>query len=615
MLNKEIGFSGSFAALFFALLISGCSQKEVSKPDLSAIKGNPDNFCNYISNVIIFEMAKESITGLAVAVVDDRETIYQAGFGYADTAIKAPVTSDSIFELCSISKLFTATAVMQLYEKGLIDLDKPITTYLREFSIRMRTASESVPTVRMLLCHHSGIPSDRAGGAFIGTNYNVEYTGEFKKIASLFSNETMAYPPNKVFSYGNLGYSLLGDIVERTSGMDFEKYVQKNILIPLGMKDSSFVFRDDFKTRYIKGYLEGKETIIPVIRDIPAGGLKAPIADMARFLKMVIAGGSLDGETLLKTETMHEMLKIQNRNVPLDGSFKIGLGYWNYSFPQMHDEVVYGHDGDLPPFHSLILFMPERKIGLVVMINSIHGAMGSSLDLFPIAIKTLSALIEMKTGKPYDTIPAESPRRDFTAGEISNLPGYYAGWLGFSRIKINGSGLQAEISGTDLDLSAHQDGTISEQYKLFGFIPLKIEFLDLMSLEPFEFEGNPCFMVKLYGIPFATDIKVKPAPVPESWVKAAGTYISTEAMPYASESENRINLVYDKKTGFYFCKVWVFDGPANAIDYPLEILNDHEAVFMGYGRHLGETLRIERSGSNYILYGSGMILNKLNNNN
>ncbi len=447
MLIEEFGFSGSFIALFFALFISGCSQIEASKPTASDIKGNPDKFCNYISNVITFEMAKEGITGLAIAVLDDHRTLYQAGFGYADSSLKTPVTHKCIFEQCSISKLFTAIAIMQLYEKGLIDLDKPITAYLPEFSIRMRGTNESVPTVRTLLFHHSGLPSDWFEGVYIGTgtNYNIDYTDKFTKLPGMFSNETMAFPPNKVFSYSNLGYSFLGDIVIRVSGMGFEQYMQKNILAPLEMKDSSFIFRDEFKTRYVKGYLEGKETIIPVIRDIPAGGLKASVADMARFLQMVITGGSLNGKMLLKTETMYEMLKIQNQNVPLDRDFKIGLGYWNYSFPQMHNEIIFGHDGDLPPFHSLLLFMPERKIGLVIMVNSIHGLTDSSLDLYQIAIKTLSALIEMKTGIPYETLPAESPKRDFTAGEISNLPGYYAGWLGFSRIKIKGSRLLAEI--------------------------------------------------------------------------------------------------------------------------------------------------------------------------
>lgn len=166
------------------------------------------------------------------------------------------------------------------------------------------------------------------------------------------------------------------------------------------------------------------------------------------------------------------------------------------------------------------------------------------------------------------------------------------------------------MSGHDVDLVAHQDGSFSEQYRLFGVIPLKNDLLDQISIKPFMFEGNPCFTVSLFGIPTATYSKVKPVPVPENWIKATGTYLLPIPIPLSSG--NRADLVYDKGTGFYLFKVAMYDAGSGTIEYPLEILNDHEAVLMGYGRHLGETVQLESNSSNDILYYSGIGFKKSN---
>ncbi len=548
----------------------------------------------YISNIIESEMRKNGITGLSITVVEGLDTVYSAGFGYADTGKRIKMTTGTILNEGSVSKLFTATAVMQLAEQGKIGLDRPIQEYLPEFTVLSRFTNSGPITVRELLTHHSGLPSERLKGIFFGTNAPEGYTNEFTKLPGLFSNVYTAAAPNTIFSYCNLGFSLLGCIVSRVSGKDYESYLQENILKPLGMGHSSFLIKPEWKDLYSKGYSAAGETVIPYVRDIPAGGLNTTADDMSAFLKMLLNQGKTGNTNILKAATLKEMLTAQNTNVVLDGSFRIGLTYWLMPVPEMDNRVFAGHDGDLPPFHASLLFSPEKNIGVFILVNSMKG-MGS-LGLNKIACESLQSILEAKYGVLF-TNQKPSPVVKTSAADLQALPGYYASSIsGFSELKKNGDGLQYSWGGTWLDLQAHENGLYSLQFKLFGLFDIDTGY-KVIQIKPRKVLGRQMLSFILSGVEYGSAEKVTPVEIPEAWMKRAGKYKVLNKDPWFSPDS--FIMEYDRNSRFFFLN-----------GAPLQPINDNEAVVMGLGRNMGDTIQaVNTADGERILY-SGYELEK-----
>jgi CubicO group peptidase (beta-lactamase class C family) len=172
-----------------------------------------------------------------------------------------------------------------------------------------------------MLTHHSGLPGDRFNGDF------VEKPQPPDSLVRLMSLQSISSPPGTIFAYSNLAYSLLGVLAEKTAGRAYATLVGDSILSPLGMTASSFAQARDGTAPVAKTYRRGKPSPEHPMRDIAAGGLWTNVMDLARFMRMVFGGGELDGVRIVKRETLEEMLRPQNENMPLDLDFRIGLGW------------------------------------------------------------------------------------------------------------------------------------------------------------------------------------------------------------------------------------------------------------------------------------------------
>lgn len=586
------------------LAATSCGTPEAVKPDLSEAKGSTTPLISYISNLVRVEMSKKGITGLSIAVIEDQQTVYAGGYGFADKNKKIPVTEQTIFNIGSVSKLFTATAIAQLAEKGAINLDKPISNYLPGFSIRSAFTNAPYPTVRNLLTHHSGLPSDRLKGFMYGSALPENYEAEFNDFPSTFSNEYLAYPPNTVFSYCNQGYHLLGNIVSTASGLSFEQYCQQNLFIPMGMRSSSFLLTNAFENRYAKGYTDNKESTIPAIRDLPAGSLNASLEDMVRFVKMLHGSGSIDNNRIIQPKTLESMLKIQNEGILLDGNFKIGFGYWLMKFPELQNDLLVGHGGDLPPYHALLIDIPERKMGIVIMVNSLKG---SSFDLADFVFPILKGLIETRTAQIYETNTNRPVARDFTEGELSAYPGFYTGPTGLIEIKKNGTGLQVKMNQIDIDLVAYTDNTLGLNFKLFGFIPLKMGALDKIRMAPIEAVTPINFSLRLIGLDFGVFSPVHPVDIPKIWMDRVGNYALVNSDSNSLTQIYGLDISMDKKNKFFTAKLTV-----SGLGSPLPVYpeGDSRLIIAGYGRSMGETIQYIGEGTNGYLYYSGFTFRK-----
>ena len=177
--------------------------REFARGDTEAVQA-------YLRQWIAYEMHENQIQGLSIALVEGQKIIWAEGFGHADVAHRIEATPDTLYRIGSISKLFNAVAALQLAERGPLDLDRPIQSYLPDFAIRSRFTPHPTFTARQLMTHHSGLPTDYLNG------WNSEEP--IRYVRQQLKDEYMAYPPNTLSAYSNLGATVLGHVVETLYG-------------------------------------------------------------------------------------------------------------------------------------------------------------------------------------------------------------------------------------------------------------------------------------------------------------------------------------------------------------------------------------------------------------
>jgi CubicO group peptidase (beta-lactamase class C family) len=323
-------------------------------------------------------MSLQAIPGLAVALVDADGTLWEEGFGHVDEPTSAPVTPDTIFSIQSISKMFTATAVMQAVAAGLLDLDEPITTYLPEFTVH--SAFEEHPerkiTLRMLLSHTAGFTHE----APVGNNNELD-PGAFDSHVRSISDTWLRFPAGSGYAYSNLGIDLAGFVLERVERRPFPEIVRDSLLAPLGMRRSTFdrnVIRsiDDRAIGHVQPFRE------PPL-DVPmtaAGGLYTSAADLARFLRFQLDEGSIDGRTLLDPRLMDEMRTVPAPHADAPAGYGLGVvrHRWN-RWDQRPDLLEHGGGGF--GFLSDLWWLPRIGIGVAVLTNSEDHQVQGELSL------------------------------------------------------------------------------------------------------------------------------------------------------------------------------------------------------------------------------------------
>jgi len=578
-------------------ILTGCAVAP-KKPDVIR-QGDYSYTSEYLSWLIRKEMKRHDVTGLSIALVDDQKVIWAEGFGYADEANKVAATPETLYRVGSISKLFTATAAMQLVEQGKLDIDKPLQTYLPEFSVKSRFPDAGPVTPRTLMTHHSGLPSDLLKGMW---TKNPE---PFTNVVNRIRDEYAPYPPNFVFSYSNLGVSLLGQAVERVAGRPYVSHMDEALLQPLGMSRSSFSKRLDMWPFLAKGYRKGDEIKEPPLRDVPAGGLYSNVLDLSRFMEMVFAGGKAGEQRILKEETVAEMLRPQNGGVPLDHDLRIGLG-WILSGTEIENAgQVAQHDGATLLYRSQLIILPEQKLGVAVLSNSATAGP----VVHKVATEALKLALETKTGirQPERNKPAE---RDagLSPEERQGWLGAYATPFGVARVTEKGDALRAELFGKTFNLVPRADGRLGLRYRLLGLIPVSLDELDYVGISGASVSGRHILLAaNTAGKSMLVGEKIEPVPVPEKWQGRVGAY------EIANPGDDTI-LVEDIRLRYEegllrvdYALPLFFPGMLSVTLMPI---SDTEAVIRGLGRSMGETIRIVTVDGEERLFYSGYELRK-----
>ncbi len=536
------------------------------------------------------------VTGLSVALVDDQVIVWSEGFGYADKENGVKATPETVYGIASISKLFTATAIMQLAENGKIDIDQPLTTYIPEFSINSRFAGSGPITARNVMTHHSGLPSNLLNGIFANGDNEVSLTeSAFDELVQELDNEYVGSPPNTTFSYSNLGYSLLGHAVQQPSGQGFIEYVDQAIFQPLGMKSSSFSLTPEIEQLRSKEYRNGKEVEYIWSRDVPAGSMSTNVRDLSRFMMTVFGEGELDGERILKAETLAEMLTPQHGDIPLDMDVQWGLGWWLLPIGLDYAGRNAWHSGGEGMWNSMLYTLPDHKLGVVVLGNSSEA---ENPEFIKIAPTVLAQALAVKTGMQVPELEAPDTI-SLTINETLSYAGRYTTDLGQMDIRVDGDYLYAELMETSFKLIPHSDGRFSIEGLPWSQAQMTIRRVDSRTV------------LKLFGMAvggLGYGERIEPSPVSRAWMDRLGTYKISNGKPGFTNFFASTQLKYEDD--FLLLDV-VCAIECDRIVFPIGPISDDEAVILGLGQRItGETVSVVDIDGEEQLFFSGYLMKK-----
>jgi CubicO group peptidase (beta-lactamase class C family) len=345
----------------------------------------------------------QDIPGVSAGIVYDQKLIWSRGFGFSDLEKKTPAAPTTIYSICSISKLFTSIAVMQLRDQGKLSLDEPVRTYIPWFKIKDKFPAAPQVTLRGILTHSSGLPREADYPYWTGPDYLFPTREEI--IARLSSQEEL-YPAETYYQYSNLGMALAGEVVAAVSGENYADYVKKNILDPLGLKDTTPEIPSSEKgTRLAVGYSarlrDGSRKTMPFfqVRGIaPAAGFASTVKDLARLASWQLRLLAKGGKEVLAANTLKEMHRVHWMDTDWKNSW--GLGF---SVSRRDDKTYVGHGGACPGYRTQVTLCPKDKTAVIVLTNADDANPSRYADeIFDLVSPAIAQAVEApgKTKKP-----------------------------------------------------------------------------------------------------------------------------------------------------------------------------------------------------------------------
>ncbi|TGK22392.1 class A beta-lactamase-related serine hydrolase [Leptospira fluminis] len=597
---------------FFFLTVLSCGSSVAVRP-AAGIAGNYDYLHDVVMQKLRERSRQEEIVGIGFAITDSSGKSIVGGLGKASS--ERSVQENTIFKVGSLSKIFTGIAVLQLAENGKVILDDPAERYIPELKGVSSRFPEAKPfTVRQLLTHHSGLPSDVFEDWML-SDHSLDKS-PYNELPPLLQGIHLTRPPNTAFAYSNLGFSLLSIIVERTSGYSFEEYMRRFVFDPAGMKNTSFF--DDLpeaqKSEGYSGWLWKTETKVPKLRDLAATSLSTTPEDMNSFIKALFTKAG-KGNKLMTGRSLSEFYEKQNRGIERDLDFEIGLPLWRF-LDTRGNLLFAGHGGDLPPFSSYLLLDPENQTGVFLVSNTLSSG---STGLEELAIEFLSTLSEVKTGRRQSLRIKTKIEKNPGPEQIKvwkKWEGYYASPFGLHRLEFGKKNPKLTMFSSEFSLQPLMNGDFLPKIPtLFGLFDRDRENLDKIRISLHEFAKQPALAFSTTQIPKGGMLglaeKVEPYPLTSEWQDRMETYKPECADP--EDILEKLQFSYDEDTGFIMMNMSLrIPGVANHSVFPVRPLGKNTLIVLGHGRNLGDTLSFEldEKGGELLTY-SGYRMKKV----
>lgn len=316
------------------------------------------------------QMAYRGQPGLSIAVVHDQEVVWARGFGFADVAQETTATPQTIYRIASISKLFTATAILQLRDAGHLQLDDPIAHHLPWFKVQSDYADAPPITIRHLLTHTSGLPREADFPYWSDSNFPTS-----DQMRAALPNQQAALPTATAWKYSNLAVALAGEIVDARSGQGWADYVTTHILHPLDMASTFAHTIDAEHPNLAVGYsrrLPNETRQVSPFTDCqgiaPAANMATTVMDLARFAMLQFRDGPSDGAQILRGATLREMQRVHWLEPDWTGGW--GLGF---RITRKKDKTLIGHGGAVMGYRTGVTICPADKVAIIVLTNADDG--------------------------------------------------------------------------------------------------------------------------------------------------------------------------------------------------------------------------------------------------
>ncbi|WP_425803289.1 serine hydrolase domain-containing protein [Desulfitobacterium sp. Sab5] len=422
--------------------VSGAEKKQNRLPSAQL-----QSTANEIANTLV---SQYDVASVQYALIDNGKFILSGGKGGADKDDDQAITKDTMYGIGSVSKMYVSAATMMLVDRGILNLDEPLVTYIPEFKMADQRYKQITP--RMLLNHSSGINGTCFGNTFLFDDFNTEI---HKDVLASLQTQNLKANPGEIAVYCNDGFTLLEILVERLSGMTFTEFISKNISQPLGLKNTKTPLDDFDRTALAKTYMPMYKGALPTdaISAIGAGGIYSTAEEICRF------GEVLMGKTgILSKKSAKAMLNEEYKKgiwpAEDENFFSYGLGWDSVHIYPLVGYHIRGafKGGDTNLYHSVIIVVPKYNIAVAVASSG-----GSSIHDVMFASKILQEWMKEK-----GIIKEIQPDKTFTPPVKVDMPAYMQQYNGLYTAS-SGSSKKIEIKDGEFLMPALIGGLVPEQ--------------------------------------------------------------------------------------------------------------------------------------------------------
>lgn len=547
---------------------------------------------------------KHRIVGASIAIVKDGKIVYANGYGFQNLEDSVKADENTIYRIGSCTKSFTALSIMQLQDQGKLTVSDPVQKHVQSLRITDQSGKENPILIKDVLSHQSGLPSDMMNGFFCDNPPTMDWTiDQLNKMVT-------AAPANYVHSYSNVGYGVLGKLIENVSGLGYEEYLVENVFNRLEMKSSFVSNGEAHVSQTSRGYLKKGESFEePQIRDEAAGLIHSSVLDMANYLKMFLADGEYNGVSITKSTSIEAMESNALLDIELPTSNEWGYGLYAHDvwIKQGEDSIrtkVIGHGGDTWAFHADFKYIPELNVGAVILTNTKSGTRISDAE------ELLRLYLEETNEGGIERINEKNVHVDELC-EVGEIVGQY--FLGNMNMAVkNPKKIKIKMNAVSkLILKPVNDSLrYAAKVKLLGIIPIKVKHQEFSFVKKNDRIYFKVIRMGSGNEDYASR-KFEKVPVSEEWKSSFGNYKLTGDF-YTCEDCDFVNykgltIEITEEKGMLVAKM---EGTSDDTKRTLflEEISGTAAVTIGIGRGTGETLRILENGN---LFYSGFELSKM----
>ena len=321
-LPRKVALARSVAVCAYVALALSAFCNRTMAQSATAVRKDYTDVVDKLRPFIQQQMAEKELPALSMALIDDQQIVWAEGFGMADPKTKTPATADTVYRIGSVSKLFTDIAIMQLVERGELNLDAPVTDYLPDF--HPRNPFGTPITLRQLMSHRSGLLREPPVGNYFETSQPT-----LAATVQSSNNTELVFAPNTHTKYSNAAIAVVGYLLEAQNHKPFAQYLKSSVLDPMGLRHSSFEPEPAIIAHLAKGEMwtyDGLTFEAPTFQlgMAPAGSMYSTVNDLGRFVSVLLAQGKADDRTVLKPATLEQMWSPQ---FPNPGGRVFGLGF------------------------------------------------------------------------------------------------------------------------------------------------------------------------------------------------------------------------------------------------------------------------------------------------